>query len=111
MEEDKDAKDIYREMAGKFIMCRECGKPIMERLPNGLWRFKFGKPRMTDDSGRTVVKDGKPVFHNVQTPVIIYVHGSLRIKCFRKYCNGWNEFNYFPIDEPFDSLVKKRNHI
>jgi hypothetical protein len=103
--------DIYGGVSGKFIMCRFCNRPLLERLPNGLWRFKFGKPRVTDDTGRPLLEDNKPVFQKVPTPVVMYIHGSLRIKCFRKQCNAWNQFNYFPIDEDFDTLVKQKAHI
>ena len=103
--------DIYSAVNGKFIKCVACGKPVLERLPNGLWRFRFGKPRMTDDADRPLMEEGRPVFQKVQTPVIIYIHGSLRIKCFRKKCNHWNELNYFPIQEDFAALVKKGGHI
>ena len=108
---DKINTDIYGSVSGKFVKCAGCGKPLLERLPNGLWRFKFGKPRMIDVSGRPIMEEGRPVFQKVQTPVVIYVHGSLMMKCFRKPCNHWNELNYFPVQEDFAALVKKRDHI
>ena len=103
--------DPFKDMSGRFVKCAGCGKPIVERLPNGLWRFKFGKPRVTDINGHPEIQKGKAVFQNVQSPVFIYLHGSLRIKCFRRQCNHWNEFNYFPIDESFASVVRKQDHL
>jgi len=103
--------DVYGSVNGKFIMCSKCNKPILERLPNGLWRFKFGKPRMIDGEGRPLLNgDGRPIFQKVQTPVVIYVHGSILMKCFRKKCDGWNELNYFPTKD-FSSLVREKTHI
>lgn len=106
-----DIKDLYGQLDGKFIMCKACNRPLIERLPNGLWRFKFGRPRMTDDVGRPLVEGNKPIFQNVIAPVILYVHGSLRMKCFRNKCNAWNELNYFPINESFSTIVSKKNHV
>ena len=103
--------DPYKNLSGKFIMCQECGKPIIERLPNGLWRFKFGRQRMMDESGRTVRQDGKVVFQNTESPVFIYIHGSILIKCFRIKCNAWNNFNYLPVNEDFETIVNKKAHI
>lgn len=60
-----------------FIDCEKCGKRLVERLPNGLWRFKFGQ------SG------GKPI-------VDIEIHGSMRFVCLRKTCRHTNTLHYFP---------------
>jgi len=62
-----------------FIYCEKCGKKLIERLPNGMWHFLFGK-RNT----------------NGPSPVEMYIHGSVRIKCIRRTCGHWNTLNYFP---------------
>jgi len=103
--------DIYKSERGRLIMCPGCNKPILERLSNGLWRFKYGLPRQKDADKRPVFEGGKPVFQAVQTPVVIYIHGSIRMKCFRNYCNKWFEFNYFPVTDNFNTIVEKKNHI
>lgn len=69
-------------MEEKFIMCPHCGRKLLTRLPNGLWHFVFGKPR----TGGFV-------------PVEIFVHGSLKIKCFRRDCGKFVTLNYFPPND------------
>ena len=70
------------EMSKTFVRCEMCGKKLIERKPNGLWYFLFG--RRTD-------KDGNEV-----SPVEIYIHGSLKMKCIRRTCEHWNILHYFP---------------
>lgn len=64
-----------------FIYCEHCGKRIMERLPNGLFRFIFGK--RPEDSG--------------SPPVEILIHGSVKMRCLRRSCKKWNVINYLPV--------------
>ena len=66
-----------------FVYCEKCGKKLIERMPNGLWKFVFGKK-----SG----EDNKP-------PVYMIIHGSLKMKCIRRTCGHWNIFNYFPTNQ------------
>jgi len=61
-----------------FHVCEKCGKKLIERLPNGLWCFKFGS------NGKNL-----PVVYMV-------IQGSLQLKCLRKSCGHMNTFNYFP---------------
>ncbi len=65
-------------MASKkiFIRCEKCGKKLIERLPNGLFKFSFGG---ADDP-----------------PVEIMIAGSIKIKCLRKSCKHWNEITFLP---------------
>ena len=67
-----------------FIRCEQCGKKIIERLPNGVWHFVFGKK----------VKNSSFI------PVNIYIQGSLKIQCLRKNCGHWNILNYLPFSNP-----------
>lgn len=62
-----------------FRYCDNCGKKLIERLPNGIWVFCFGKKR-----------------NDRYIPVELLIHGSLKIKCLAKDCQSWNIFNYFP---------------
>ena len=77
-------------MGGKivFIPCEKCGKKLIERLPNGLWVFKFGK------------RDGSE-------PVVdIVIHGSLSMRCLRRTCRHLNVLNYFPSgSQPLESSI------
>lgn len=61
-----------------FICCQKCGKRLLQRKPNGIFVFKFGKSR----KGGAVVD--------------IEIHGSVKIKCFRETCQYENIINYFP---------------
>ena len=63
-----------------FIKCEKCGKNLIERLPNGLWRFRFGDSRGTDK---------RPI-------VDMVINGSVKMKCLRRGCNHDNILNYFP---------------
>lgn len=83
-------------MEEKFIMCPHCGRKLLARQANGIWHFVFGKPRR----GGFV-------------PVEIFVHGSMKIKCFRRDCGKFVVLNYFPttdtieqskVDEPSESM-------
>jgi len=65
-----------------FVYCSKCGRRLIERLPNGLWRFRFG--RNPEDPG--------------DPPVEILIHGNIKIKCFRKSCKHFNTLNYFPFE-------------
>lgn len=62
-----------------FIYCEKCGKKLLERKPNGVWHFKFGKIEGRDES-----------------IVDILFYGSLKFKCTRKSCGHVNTLNYFP---------------
>lgn len=73
----------------KFISCEKCGKKLIERKENGLWHFVFGKWR--DKRGNLTGK----------TPVDMYIHGSLKIRCLRRGCDHWNVLHYFP--QPIES--------
>ena len=63
-----------------FEVCEKCGKRLIERMPNGLWHFMFGKPKEGETSA----------------PVEMYIQGNLKIKCLRRSCGHWNILNYFP---------------
>jgi len=92
---EQDAMDM---ISGRMMRCSKCGKPLIERLPNGLWRFKFGKPSFKDEHDAIIYDDktGKPLLRNGATPVMMYIHGSIRMRCFRKKCMHWNTFDFLP---------------
>jgi hypothetical protein len=76
-----------------------CGKRILERKPNGLFKFAFGK---------TVVEPGEPP---AKAPVEIFVHGSVKMRCLRKTCRAehpdhWNVFHFFP---PVERKIAQNN--
>lgn len=79
-----------------FIRCELCGKKLIERLPNGLWDFSFGRPAPEDRDNPTPIER--------IAPVRMMVHGSIRMKCLKKSCrlknpNHWNVLNFFPNTE------------
>lgn len=67
-----------------FINCEKCGKRLIERLPNGLFRFKFG--RRTDAQGKDLN----------DPPVEIIIHGNIVIKCLKASCGHMNELTFLP---------------
>lgn len=67
-----------------FLTCEKCGKRLIERQPNGIFCFIFGKKRD---------KDGKLYEF---CPVEILIHGSIKMRCLSRECGHWNIFNYFP---------------
>lgn len=64
-----------------FIVCKKCGKKLIERKKNGIWHFVFGKPK----------GDG-----NNFIPVEMFIQGNVKIKCLRRSCGTWQTLNYFP---------------
>lgn len=74
-----------------FYHCSLCGKRLIERMPNGLLRFRFGEKF---EKGETVY------------PVVdIKIHGSIRMQCFRSDCrirnpDHWNTINFFTPTQP-----------
>ena len=87
-----------------FLYCGKCNKKLIERLPNGLFKFVFGKG----------------------APVQLIVFGSIKIRCFRKTvidvdkdtgrnkyeeCGHWNTFNFFPGKEDFNQPSAEGNAI
>ena len=64
-----------------FINCEKCGKRLIERLPNGLWKFMFGK-------GNEGI--AKP-------PVQMLIYGSVKIMCLRRGCDHVNTLDYLPF--------------
>ena len=67
-----------------FLYCEKCGKKLIERLPNGLFKFIFGKKSSEAKS----------------PPVNMKVHGSVQMVCIRRSCGHTNTFNYFPTNQP-----------
>jgi phage FluMu protein Com len=68
--------------------CEKCGKKLMERLPNGLLHFKFGRCDEVEGS---------------KTPVDIKIYGSIKMKCLRRSCEHEQIINYFPPVPPPES--------
>ena len=74
-------------MEDMFLVCAKCGKKLIQRLPNGLFYFVFGKKKD---------KEGKMFPFS---PVEIYLHGSIKIRCLSRECGHFNVFNYFPSED------------
>lgn len=75
-----------------FYRCSKCEKIVIERRPNGLWYFVFGK-------------------HRDFIPVEMHIHGNIKMRCLRRSCrrdhpDHWNVFNFFPNPEPIDLKVE-----
>jgi len=77
------SKRLGDEMSDKiFINCEKCGKRLIERLPNGLFRFLYGKSSK----------------HSLDmTPAVeIIIKGNIEIKCLSRKCKHINRLNYLP---------------
>ena len=85
-------------MKGVLIRCEHCNRPLIERLPNGLFRFSYGRPWEQNKEGRWVPKGG-------YTPVVIYIKGNIKMKCFRKDCDQYSVINYTPADDVFNQPI------
>jgi hypothetical protein len=73
-------------MRKRFYRCEICRKKLIERLPNGLWKFVFGKN----------VNDSNSI-----PPVEMLIFGTVRMRCLRRSCRAshpdhWNELYFFP---------------
>lgn len=64
-----------------FVKCEKCGKNLIQRLPNGMLRFRFGRDKF-----------GK-------TPVDIIIQGNVKIKCFRGNCGHVQIINLLDFKE------------
>jgi len=76
-----------------FVYCEKCGKKLIERLPNGMWKFVFGKKA-----------EGAKL-----PPVYMLIHGSLKMACIRRSCGHFNVFNYFPTNQSPTEKSGKNN--
>ncbi len=63
-----------------FVCCEKCGKKLIERLPNGIWRFVFGKAPA----------------EGANPPVEMFIHGNVKMRCIRRSCGHWNLLTFFP---------------
>ncbi len=76
---------------GTGVRCEFCGRKLIMRLWNGLFNFRFGRPSLKD-KGEEVGDEGPA------SPVDIYIHGSVKIRCFHRDCRKYNILNFFPKD-------------
>ena len=170
-----EKKFIENNSKGSLILCEQCKKPLIERLPNGLWRFKFGRASLDAKRANELILSLKKLLDeilkiqkdlriksydidhrwsilerlidlcpqietsiNAKTgmleneikifnklikninfkilklysrkdwiPVIMYIHGSIKMRCFRKDCGHWNVLNFLPnINDDFLQSVQ-----
>lgn len=69
----------------RYFVCEKCGKKLIERMNNGIWHFAFGK--MKDEEGNITG----------ESPVELFIYGSLKIKCLQRGCGHWNILNHYPF--------------
>lgn len=89
-------------MKETFVKCELCNKNLIKRKENGIWVFAYGS---------SVVEEGK----RAPSPVVIEIHGSLRMRCLDKRCrkehpNHWNVLNYFPMSIVLQSVNPKTDN-
>lgn len=76
-----------QDVSGFVILCEGCKEPLIQRLSNGLWKFKWGRQQKFNEDNELIYE---------WTPIELYVHGTIRIKCFRKDCAHWNDLTFLP---------------
>jgi hypothetical protein len=75
-----------------------CQKKLIERLPNGLWRFAFGRQKKeVDELGEPIPFD-KELY---EPAVVLLIRGSLKMKCLRKTCSHEQILPFFPQSSDF----------
>jgi len=82
--------DETKSSTRNFIVCEKCKKVLLERLPNGLWHFVFGRK-----SNHGTEKSKK------QPPIDMLIYGSIKMKCWRNDCDHWNILNWLPHGDDF----------
>ena len=83
-------------MDGYWIKCKKCGKKLIKRRPDSLYEFRFGKR----DEGES------------DSPVHMFIHGNIKMKCLRRGCEHETILNQFPIveatQENINAAIKRR---
>ena len=70
-------------MADKILIsCKKCGKRLIERTPNGLWRFLYGRSSKNSNDNRPAVE--------------MLIHGSVQMRCLDRKCRYMNELSMLP---------------
>jgi len=85
-------------MRKNFYRCEKCSKKLIERLPNGIWKFAFGRQRKEVDEFGEPVPFDKELY---EPAVILLIRGSIKMKCLRKTCNHDNILPHFPQSTDF----------
>jgi hypothetical protein len=81
-----------------FYKCDKCNKKLIERLPNGLWKFAFGRQRIEfDESGEALPFDKD----QYEPAVMMLIRGSIKIKCLKRECGHYNILPFFPNSTDF----------
>ena len=62
-----------------YLYCQFCGKKLIKRLPNGNFKFEFGKRA-----------------DNEIPAVEMIIKGNINLRCIKRSCKEWNEFTLFP---------------
>ena len=70
------------EEKNSFYVCKHCGKRLIQRQPNGVWHFVYGRNPKYSSSPFP--------------PVEIFIFGSVKIRCISNKCGKMNTFNFFP---------------
>jgi hypothetical protein len=82
-------------MRKNFYKCERCGKKLIERLPNGLWKFAFGRQRIELENGECVDSN------NFEPVVEMLVKGSIKMKCIRRECGHYTILPFYPNSKDF----------
>ena len=72
-------EDITDNRQRKFIHCAHCKGPLVEILPSGAWYFRFGKKSEA----------------NPEPMVEMQIHGTVKMKCWRRTCGKTTVLNFF----------------
>lgn len=95
-------------MNKNLLKCSKCGKKLIERKSNGFFHFRFGSYYSEYiEKGKSVKR---PVIDNngdVLPVVDMMIHGSIKIKCFKKDCRHDNLFTFLPNESDFSNTNQK----
>lgn len=97
---DEDLILERQDISGVVILCEKCQLPLIQRLSNGIWKFKFGR--------QTIQRNNELV---EWTPIEFLAYGSLKLKCFRKTCGHWNTLNFLPNFNEIDVVSEINDHV
>jgi len=76
-----------------FYTCKHCGKRLIQRQSNGVFKFQYGRNPKYSTSP--------------YPPVEMYIFGSVKMRCINNKCSKMNAFNFFPGNEAWGEDIRQ----